>query len=388
MFDRQVASTQYGLPGRAKRGWGPDSREGNLSHEELAANRADQHEDAATHIFRDEKYYQDREFDLSNVRVPLLSGVNWGAIHLHLRGSVLGFMGASSQFKYMYFLTGRHDLPFFYDEAVELQRSFLDACLKGDDREGWLVPGKVPSVNLCVRRGNPGHSNPDAERKTFPRRMEMEWPLARTQYKDYHLSLDGDLSLDKAHDQGVVKWEAPGGSVRFLTKPSENEVEITGHPMARLSVAVTSRDGSSPSEMDLFVTIRHHDASNQEIFYTGAAGDPIPVVRGWLRVSLRKTVDKPGPLSQIMPERNYYSSDVQEVIVGEVYTVDIEIWPTSVVLLPGETLELQVSSSDSENVGVFGHDHPKDRPLEKLLGYNELHLGSRYENFLRLPVIP
>lgn len=388
VYNRQVASSQYGLPGRAKRNWGPDSLEGDLTPEELAANRADQHEDAARYRFRDEDYYQERDFDLSKVTVPILSGVNWGAISLHLRGSVLGYLGASSQFKYVYFLTGRHDIPFFYDESVKLQQSFLDACLKGEDREGWLVPGKVPPVNLCIRRGNPGYSDPEAERTTFPRRMEQEWPLARTQYTNYHLHPDGSLRVDKRAENTSVKWEAPKGDVRFKTQPAEHEIEITGHPTARLSVAARSLNGSVPSEIDLFLTLRHYDASNQEIFYTGGQGDPVPVVRGWLRVSLRKTVRSPGPLCQIMPERNYYSAEVQKVVPGEIYTVDVEIWPTSVVLLPGETLELQISGSDGENVGVFGHDHSEDRPLERLLGYNEIHLGSQHDNFLRLPIIP
>ncbi|KIX98471.1 uncharacterized protein Z520_05772 [Fonsecaea multimorphosa CBS 102226] len=304
--------------------------------------------------------------------------------------SALGYLGASSQFKYLYFLTGRHDLPFFYDESVELQRSFLDACLKGEDREGWLVPGKVAPVNLCIRRGNPGYSNPEAERRTFPRRMEQEWPLARTRYTDYHLHPVGTLGLDKPSKGAVVKWEAldSTSSVRFKKKPAEKEIEITGHPSVRLSVSASPLNGSTPTEIDLFVTLRHYDAANQEIFYTGATGDAVPVVRGWLRVSLRKTVSSPGPLSAIMPERDYYSTDVQEVIAGEVYTVDVEIWPTNVVLLPGEMLELQVSGTDSENVGIFGHDHPEDRPWEKLLGYNELHIGPQHENFLKLPIIP
>ena len=34
-YARQVASNQYGLPGRAARNWGPDTVEGDLSAEEL-----------------------------------------------------------------------------------------------------------------------------------------------------------------------------------------------------------------------------------------------------------------------------------------------------------------------------------------------------------------
>ena len=298
-------------------------------------------------------------------------------------------MGVSSQFKYLYFLTGRHDLPFFTDEAVALQKSFLDACLKGEDREGWLAPGKHPAVNLCVRRGNPGYNDPVMERKTFPRRMENEWPIARTRYTDYHLLPDMTMSQNKKDEKGLIKWKVPEDGVRFRTKPSEQEVEITGHSMARLSVALEPREGSSPSEMDLFVTHRHYDTSRTEIFYTGAVGDPYPVVRGWLRVSLRKAIEnEKGPLGQIITEQAFSGADVQQVTVGEIYTVDVEIWPTSVVLLPGEVLELQLSGSDSAGVHLFEHIHPEDRALEKLKGYNEIHLGPQHENFLRIPIIP
>ena len=377
---------QYGLPGRKDRIGGPGNLEGDLSPEDLAANLVFLPEEALNNAFIDDSFFKSKHCNIANVQVPVLTAANWGSIHLHLRGSVAGFMGASSNFKYIYFLTGRHDLPFFTDEAVELQTSFLDACLKGDDRKGWLVPGKVPPVNLCIRRGDPGHNNAEAERKVFPRRMEYEWPLARTTYTDFHLQPDGTLSLKKCKGEGLVKWEAPEGGVRFRTKPLDDEVEITGHSMARLSVALARRESSSPSEIDLFVTLRHYDASGAEIFYTGAVGDAVPVVRGWLRVSLRETTKD--PLNGVISQQTFSSADVQEVVVGQVYTVDVEIWPTSVVLQPQETLELQVTGSDSEGVHVFQHSHPKDRPLEKLKGYNEIHFGGQYENFLRLPIIP
>ena len=70
------------------------------------------------------------------------------------------------------------------------------------------------------------------------------------------------------------------------------------------------------------------------------------------------------------------------------YTEDIEIWPTNVVLLPGETLALQVSSGDSEGVSLFEHNHPEDRNEAKLKGSNDIHIGPNFENYLELPIIP
>ncbi len=40
-YPRQVLSNQYGIPGRAARGWGDDTIEGDLTEEERKANRDD-----------------------------------------------------------------------------------------------------------------------------------------------------------------------------------------------------------------------------------------------------------------------------------------------------------------------------------------------------------
>lgn len=112
------------------------------------------------------------------------------------------------------------------------------------------------------------------------------------------------------------------------------------------------------------------------------------MVRGWLRLSLRATTKQPTALSKVIPERDFLSTEVQKVVVGEIYTVDVELWPTSVVVRPGEKLVLEISSCDSEGVSLFEHNHPEDRAECKLKGLNVIHLGSKFENFLRLPVIP
>lgn len=93
-------------------------------------------------------------------------------------------------------------------------------------------------------------------------------------------------------------------------------------------------------------------------------------------------------MSEIIPERDYLSTEVQSVEPGHVYTVDIEIWPTNVVFLPGEKLVVEITSCDSKNVHVFEHNHPDDRDPTKLTGNNVIHIGPDYENFLRLPIIP
>lgn len=86
----QVITNQYGRPGRAASNWGPDTLEGDLSLEELKKNCRDQTVDNANNRFLDDDYYASKDFNLKDIRVPILSVANWGGIHLHLRGNIEG----------------------------------------------------------------------------------------------------------------------------------------------------------------------------------------------------------------------------------------------------------------------------------------------------------
>jgi hypothetical protein len=112
------------------------------------------------------------------------------------------------------------------------------------------------------------------------------------------------------------------------------------------------------------------------------------VVKGWLRLSLR-TVDSSDPWHRpYLPTRNYFSTDVQPVALDTPYPTDIELWPTNVVVARGNRLVLQVASCDTQGSGLFNHTHEEDRAAAKLRGWNCIHVGGEYENFLRLPIIP
>ncbi|KAL2019410.1 hypothetical protein VTK56DRAFT_9701 [Thermocarpiscus australiensis] len=403
-WDRQVVSNQYGLPGRAERNWGPDTIEGDLPEDVLVANRRDQTVDNRVNRFRDQEYYASREYDMGDIEVPLLSVGNWGGILLHLRGNIQGFIQAGSKFKYLRMITGRHDLPFYYAEEVEIQRGFLDAFLKGDDRIGWTQEGslKIPAVNLVIRQGNAGYNNAEKERAMFPRRQEGDWPLARTQYTKFFLT--PDLGFTSNQQEGLARVESAGRrklsyralgtiqnpqSIQFTTQPFAAQTEITGHIVAHLNVSVSpDRGGPTPSDIDLFVTLRHIGADGEEIFYTGTAGDPVPLNKGWLRVSLRKVNGQHPKHRDWLPHRDYTSKDVLPVIQGEVYAVDVEVWPTCVVVEEGGRLMFEVASGDTQGSGIFLHDDPVDRSPEVFQGTNNLHFGAQFPNYVVLPIIP
>ena len=304
-------------------------------------------------------------------------------------------MHAGSELKYLRFATGRHDLPFYTKESVELQKGFLDAFLKGNDTAGWST-GMAPRIELVVREGDPGVNNPEAE-KSFPKRLEESWPIPRTQYTKYHLGLDQSLSEQQSSTVAASKlsWIAPSGikeqhKLQFRTQPVERAIEYTGHIVAHINVSATAADpkSSPPSEMDLFVTVRHLNKHEKEVSYTGADGDSVPVCKGWLRVSLRKVNKQSTKHSMWQPYREYRSVDQQPVVPGEVYSVDVELWPTSVVLTAGEVLVFEISSGDTQGAGRFEHNSAIDRSVDNLQGFNHLHFGSGLENYVLLPVIP
>lgn len=269
-------------------------------------------------------------------------------------------MHSGSELKYLRFITGRHDLPFYYKEEVELQMSFLDAFLKGDDRVGWSQKGKVPPVDIVLRKGDVGFNDASAE-KAYKRRFENEWPVARTQYTRYYLTPELVLSttLPSSHETNSIAYKALGTMenpqlVQFKTEPFETETEITGHVVAHLCVSASklSNQTTEPSDIDIFLTLRHISPEGKEVFYTGTAGDPVPLAKGWLRVSLRKVESSHPRHTEWLPYREYRSIDVQEVTPDTVYEVDVEIWPTNVVVEKGATLMLEVSSGDTQGCGV------------------------------------
>jgi len=358
-FNRQVLSIQYGLAGRAKRNWGPDTLEGDLPEEELSQNRHNQVFDTAKNLYRDDLYYASRDYNLEDTEVPVLSFANLGSFTIHFRGNYEGFRLASSQHKFIRFITGRHDLPFYDDEHAEVQKSFLDAFCKGEDRGGWTDRSRPP-VDLVLRNGNVGN-NPEAE-KSFKRKFEYEWPLTRTQYTKFYLTPGHRLVRDAPTlHYNRLTYRALGNlddpqAITFSTDPLATETEITGYIVAHLNLSVTPYPGgSTPRVIDVFLTLRHFSADGTEVYYTGITGEAVPLSKGWQRMSLRR-VNKQHPRHRDwLPHRDYFSSDVLPVIPGEIYPVDIEVWATSVVAGRGDRFVFEIASGDTQGAGLFGH---------------------------------
>ncbi|KAJ5871801.1 uncharacterized protein N7529_004154 [Penicillium soppii] len=277
-------------------------------------------------------------------------------------------------------------------------KSFLDAWLKGDDREGWTEKEAVPVIDLVLRQENVGYNNPQAE-KTFLRRKENEWPLARTIYTPFYLTAKSTLQCDRLEQQQLptkLTYRAlgkgrPGDILTFMSASFGSHTEVTGHITAHLNVSISrGRWGDSPSDLNLFLTLYHLSPSGEEIFYTytDSAGEPVSVIKGWLRVSLRKPNPQHPHHRAWLPYRDFYFTDVLPVVSSDVYPVEVELWLTNVVVESGGRLALEVSSGDTSGTGFWGHDGPFDRSDDIFKGQNHIHFGPHYVIYITLPIIP
>jgi predicted acyl esterase len=381
VYGPAIVRTQHGNPAyvdpvTGEHGGGPIT----LSPELLAGNRIDLPGEAAKH-FLDDEWMRARRPDLSRIKVPLLSAGNWGGLAQHLRGNTEGFMGATSQEKWLIMHTGTHFEKFYIPESVALQMRFFDHYLKGIDN-GWE---KEPRVQLAIRR--PGGES---------LRKENEWPIARTKWTKFYLNAqDKSLGLQNPAAESTVSYEAlAGNGVEFTTAPFQQETEITGPVAAHLWVS------SSTDDMDIFATIRAFGPDGKEVTFRGANDPAVPVTQGWLRVSHRKL----DPVRS-KPYRPWHPHDeVQKLTPGELYAVDVEIWPTSMVFPKGYRLTVVLGGKDFERPipasgaykgmnspvtyrgsGAFLHN---ERGPVEFGGTNRIISGGQHESYLLLPVIP
>jgi hypothetical protein len=165
----------------------------------------------------------------------------------------------------------------------------------------------------------------------------------------------------------------PGMGVALETPPLTEDIEVTGPLAASFWVSSESED------MDLFLTLRHFDADGKEVMETGQQGSPVPVAKGWLRVSHRELDPA---LTQ--PYRPYHKHRRRLYLEpGEIVKVDVEIWPTSMVFKKGHRIRLDVQPRDGAGSQGYMHYH-----ADYNSGSNTIYSGGEKESYLLLPVIP
>jgi predicted acyl esterase len=386
-YPRQVASVQHGVGTRGASSAvtgelvaGPPT----LSAAELAKNCADSPGEARRRRLLDD-YYAARTAAFEKIEAPLLSAANWGGMGLHPRGNFEGFLRAGSKQKWLEVHGDTHFTHFYSSYGETLQKRFFGHFLKGEDT-GW---DRQPRVSLNIR--HPG--------ERFVLRAEREWPLARTQWTKYFLNPHGLTPGTDAQDEflagaAALSYDTTGDGLTFRTPPMKRDIEITGPVTAKLWVS------SETTDADLFLVLRVFDSAGKEVVFVGSNDPRVPVGLGWLRASHRKLDPR-----RSLPYRPWHPHDEEWPLTpGEPVELDVEIWPTSIVVPSGYHIALTVRGRDYEydgtdaglanapypmkGVGPFTHADRDDRPVSIFASRNTLHFGAGKTPYLLLPVIP
>lgn len=385
-YDMQVKTVQYGLADR-----GPKNPitgvnacgDENLIAEELAINRQDLGAEILAHPL-DDDYHRARSPQWDKITVPLLTAANWGGHGLHTRGNFEGFYRSASTEKWLEAHGIEHWTHFYTDYGRELQQRFFDHFLKDEDN-GW---DRQPKVRLQVRHPH----------EVFVERYEEDWPIPHTRWTEFYLHPDLMLRRQPPAEAATLGFNALSDGLRFRSEPLTEPTEFTGPSAAKLWISSTTEDA------DLFLIFQIFDPEGREITFQGALDPHTPVAHGWLRASHRK-------LDPDLSERwrPYHTHDERQPLTpDEIYELDVELWPTSIVVPAGYTVALWIRGSDYiykgddttqatliasfknrfTGVGPFLHNDPQDRPLDVYGGRTTLHLGPTRSAYLLAPVVP
>ncbi|MEW6444105.1 MAG: CocE/NonD family hydrolase [bacterium] len=383
-YPGEVLPMQYGRGERSCRN--PNTGEPvagpvTLTDEELAASRVDVFSVVKGRPL-DDAWYRSRSADWSKIRVPFLSAANWGGQGLHSRGNFEAFMNAASEQKWLEVHGLEHWALFYTDYGLSLQKRFFGHFLKGEDT-GWA---QQPRVLLQVRHVDGG----------FTERHENEWPLARTQWTRYYLeSSQLQLLLTRPALEGAVDYDPAGEGVTFWTAPVEVTTEITGPIAAKLFVS------SSTQDADLFVVVRVFDPDGKEVLLRGALDPNTPIAQGWLRASHREL-----DIDRSRPYRPHHKHEkIAPLRPGEIYELDVEIWPTCLVIPAGYRIAFTIRGRDYEcgrepagtarrlpypttGCGPCLHVDPGDHRSNPRNTRVTVHTGGENASYLLLPVVP
>lgn len=354
-----------------------------LGPAELEANRSDWHSDILENPLATDEFWTSRLPDFSQIDVPLLSAANWGGQGLHPRGNFEAFQAVPSENKWLEVHGLEHWTHFYTDYGVSLQRRFFDCFLKGETA-AWA---DQPRIQLQIR--HPGEH--------FEERHEEEWPIARTEWSKFYLDTANlNLFPEPQENTAKVSYQGFSDGVSFLSSPVARQTEITGPIACKLFIS------SSTDDADIFLIVRVFAPDLSEVTFQGSNDPHTPIGLGWLRASHRKLDEK-----RTLDYRPYHTHDeIQKIVPGQIYELDIEIWPTSIVLPPGHRIGLSVRGCDYEHaardpgekglkrmgvftgVGPFRHDEPKNRPAGTFDNEVTLYSSPAYPAYLLLPIIP
>jgi putative CocE/NonD family hydrolase len=325
---------------------------------------------------------------LRQITIPTYSIGNWSMVGVHTRSNILGFEQVRGPKKLAMHgtlgLKGPQELFASKEMHLELKR-WYDHWLKGIDT-GIMAE---PPVTYQVR--------PSGEWRTA-----ASWPPPEIAFRNLYLAPGKAGAVESLNDGGLAWHEPPadGGStsyaypqkewggwpgpgtavplpdgtlsetakiITFSTRPLDEDLEILG------PVALKLWASSDQTDAEFLVKIADQPPAGER------GSPPGGVTKGWLRASHRAL-----DLGRSTPYRPWHPHDRLEPLTpGQIYELDIEIWPTSWVFRKGHRIRLQIAPGDSPFLDApFGHDWGIK------MGTDTIYHDQAHPSHLLLPVRP
>ncbi len=338
-----------------------------------------QAEDVATeglaYPFANHPVWQDKTAKSEKITCPVYVVASYSNT-LHTMGTFRAWRAIPDGQKWLRIHDSQEWPDFYTPEHIEDRRKFFDHFLKGINN-GWE---NTPVVRYSLHDFE-GNNQTSIESETFPPR-EVEYRK---------LYLDGrtqELLDDKTSNESSVKYatEGPVTLASFLYT-FDKRTEIVGYPKLKLWVEAEGHD-----DMDVYVglhkldkngnmvqqfTIPNHCAKNYDLTDKGASILRYKGSTGRLRVSMRHLDE-----TKSTDEIPYHTFDRSEKLsAGEIVSIEIDMYPTGIIMYPGEQLRLVVSATDE--AGSMMPGPPAVKPNNK--GFHVIHCGGIYDSYLQLP---
>lgn len=269
--------------------------------------------------------------DLQKITVPLLECTSFSDDNLHSGGSMRAFQRVGSEHRHAYAHRGPKWATFYGEEARQHQLAFFDRYLRNNHDAPSLPP-----MRLEIR---------DQLDHVVDIRDELEWPLARTDWRQLHLAAQGELS-DTEAGEGSVTFDLKRNAAAFEYR-FQQDTEVSGPMTLRLHVATT---GSKDPK--LFVGVEKW-SQGAPVQFEGSYGYRRDhVAQGRLRLALREL--DPSLSTPHQPEYTFRS--LQPVSHNEELDVVILLSSSATLFHAGDSLRLMIAGRYLQPRNpMFGH---------------------------------
>lgn len=337
------------------------------------------------------EYWEDKIAKISDLTIPAYIVASW-THSIHTKNSINGFRELGSTDKWLRIHNTHEWGDLDTKENADDLRKFFDHYLKSKDN-GWE---NTPHVRYAVL---------DFNAKTDVFKSGDTYPAAPIDEKMFYLNAKtGTMSFDKPTVSGSCTYDGTSEStsecVRFEYKITE-EMEIHGASNIRLWMST-----DFGNDADLYACLYKRDAKGRvkyHIVFPGfrkkldmvcklipknkqLPGGPIYTgPSGRIRASHRKLdTIKSTDLEPVLTH-----DELQMITPNSPVELDLGMWPTGMLLHPGETLILEIAGHVAGPVAEARATN--DKPVEKMKSANEgkhtIYTGSDMPSALFLPIV-